>query len=87
MKKLITLFGFLIIFSSAFNNTDAQDKLYPHEFSFADVKLLDGRVGCHYLSSITINYAATGNIECKKQMDYMVAELKVCQDVNALKNH
>jgi len=47
---------------------------------------LDGHVGGHYLSALAINYAATGNAECKKRMDYMIAELKACQDANTAKN-
>lgn len=43
---------------------------------------LDGHVGGHYLSALAINYAATGNAECKKRMDYMISELKACQDAN-----
>lgn len=46
---------------------------------------LDGHVGGHYLSAMAMNYAATGNRICKKRMDYMIAELKACQDANALK--
>ena len=46
---------------------------------------LDGHVGGHYLSAMAINYAATGNAECKKRMDYMISELKACQDANVLK--
>ncbi|MEQ1798393.1 MAG: beta-L-arabinofuranosidase domain-containing protein, partial [Lacibacter sp.] len=47
---------------------------------------LDGHVGGHYLSALAMNYAATGNAECKKRMDYMLAELKVCQDANGINN-
>ncbi len=47
---------------------------------------LDGHVGGHYLSALAINYDATGNAECKKRMEYMLAELKDCQQANAL-NH
>jgi len=47
---------------------------------------LDGHVGGHYLSAMAINYAATGNAECKKRMDYMIAELKICQDANGINN-
>jgi uncharacterized protein len=43
---------------------------------------LDGHVGGHYLSALAMNYAETGNAECKKRMEYMVAELKACQDAN-----
>lgn len=53
--------------------------------SYPNWEGLDGHVGGHYLSAMAINYAATGNVECKKRMDYMISELKVCQDANALK--
>ncbi len=46
---------------------------------------LDGHMGGHYLSAMAMNYAATGNAECKKRMEYMISELKVCQDANAQK--
>jgi DUF1680 family protein len=45
---------------------------------------LDGHVGGHYLSAMTMNYAATGNAECKKCMEYMLSELKACQEANTL---
>ncbi|OGC10137.1 hypothetical protein A2V82_12815 [candidate division KSB1 bacterium RBG_16_48_16] len=47
---------------------------------------LDGHVGGHYLSAMAINYAATGNTECKQRMEYMISELKACQDANATNN-
>ena len=47
---------------------------------------LDGHMGGHYLSAMAMNYAATGNLECKKRMEYMVSELKACQDANAVHN-
>ena len=47
---------------------------------------LDGHVGGHYLTALAMNYAATGNTECKKRMDYMIAELKICQDANEKNN-
>jgi len=47
---------------------------------------LDGHIGGHYLSAMAMNYAATGNAECKKRMDYMIAELKICQDANGINN-
>ncbi len=40
---------------------------------------LDGHVGGHYLSALAIHYAATGNKVCKERMDYMLSELKRCQ--------
>lgn len=43
---------------------------------------LDGHVGGHYLSAMAMNYAATGNEECKKRMEYMLSELKRCQESN-----
>ncbi len=47
---------------------------------------LDGHVAGHYLSALAMNYAATGNAECKKRMDYMLAELKACQGANGIIN-
>jgi uncharacterized protein len=47
---------------------------------------LDGHVGGHYLTALAMNYAATGNTECKKRMDYMIAELKACQEANNKNN-
>jgi len=47
---------------------------------------LDGHIGGHYLSAMAMNYAATGNSECKKRMEYMVSELRICQDANAISN-
>lgn len=43
---------------------------------------LDGHVGGHYLSAMAMNYAATGNEECRKRMEYMLGELKRCQESN-----
>ena len=47
---------------------------------------LDGHVGGHYLAALAMNYAATGNAECKRRMDYMIAELKACQEANDKNN-
>ena len=46
---------------------------------------LDGHIGGHYLTAMAMNYAATGNAECKKRMDYMVEELLRCQIANTQK--
>jgi DUF1680 family protein len=46
---------------------------------------LDGHIGGHYLSALAMNYAATGDSACKQRMDYMIAELKACQDSNTVK--
>jgi len=48
---------------------------------------LDGHIGGHYLSALAMNYAATVNPECKKRMDYMISELKIYQESNAINNH
>lgn len=50
---------------------------------FANWDGLDGHVGGHYLSALAMNYAATGNAECKRRMEYMLAELKQCMEANA----
>jgi DUF1680 family protein len=47
---------------------------------------LDGHVGGHYLSAMAMNYAATGHAECRRRMEYMLSELKVCQEANAINN-
>ena len=47
---------------------------------------LDGHIAGHYLSAMAMNYAATGNSDCKQRMDYMISELKACQDANTANN-
>lgn len=41
---------------------------------------LDGHIGGHYLSALSYMYAATGNTRIKERLDYMLKELKRCQD-------
>ncbi|WP_291528799.1 glycoside hydrolase family 127 protein [Bacteroides sp. UBA939] len=53
--------------------------LQPKGEIFSNWAGLDGHVGGHYLSALAIHYAATGNVECKKRMEYMISELKRCQ--------
>ncbi len=53
--------------------------LEPKAESFSCWDGLDGHVGGHYLSALAISYAATGNPELKKRMDYMLDELERCQ--------
>jgi DUF1680 family protein len=60
--------------------------LTPKAKAYPNWDGLDGHVGGHYLSAMAMNYAATGNTECKKRMDYMLTELKICQDANAINN-
>ncbi len=60
--------------------------LEPKAESFPCWIGLDGHVGGHYLSAMAMNYASTGNTECKKRMEYMLAELKECQEAGAKNN-
>lgn len=41
---------------------------------------LDGHIGGHYLSALSYMYAATGHAEIKGRLDYLLSELKRCQD-------
>ena len=41
---------------------------------------LDGHIGGHYLSALSNMYASTGNAEMNRRLDYMLAQLKICQD-------
>lgn len=43
---------------------------------------LDGHIGGHYLSALSLMYASTGDAQIKSRLDYMLAELKRCQDAN-----
>lgn len=43
---------------------------------------LDGHIGGHYVSALSLMYASTGDTEIKQRLDYMLAELKRCQDAN-----
>ncbi|WP_297094808.1 glycoside hydrolase family 127 protein [uncultured Draconibacterium sp.] len=43
---------------------------------------LDGHIGGHYLTALSLMYASTGNTEMKERLDYMISELKRCQDAN-----
>lgn len=54
----------------------------PKAPSFTNWIDLDGHVGGHYLSALAIHYASTGDVRCKERMEYMLAELKRCQDKN-----
>lgn len=45
-----------------------------------DSRQLTGHIAGHYLSAISLMYAATGNEEFKKRADYIVSEFKVVQD-------
>ena len=41
---------------------------------------LDGHIGGHYISALSMMVAATENTEIKQRLDYMINELKRCQD-------
>jgi uncharacterized protein len=41
---------------------------------------LTGHIAGHYLSAVSLMYAATGDIRFKERADYIVSELKVIQD-------
>ena len=45
-----------------------------------DSRQLTGHIAGHYLSAISLMYAATGNEEFKKRADYIVTEFKDVQD-------
>lgn len=60
--------------------------LEPRAESYENWIGLDGHVGGHYLSAMAMNYATTGNPECKERMDYMLSELNACQEANAQNN-
>ena len=55
--------------------------LQPRTPSYPNWDGLDGHVGGHYLSALSIN-AATGNEECRKRMEYMISELQLVLDAN-----
>lgn len=56
--------------------------LQPKAESFPNWIDLDGHIGGHYLSAMAIHYAATGNQQCEERMEYMISELKKCQDAH-----
>ncbi|WP_340114813.1 glycoside hydrolase family 127 protein [Maribellus mangrovi] len=43
---------------------------------------LDGHIGGHYLTALSLMYASTDDQEIKQRLDYMLVELKRCQDAN-----
>ncbi len=43
---------------------------------------LDGHIGGHYLSALSLMYASTGDAEIKSRLSYMLAELQRCQGAN-----
>lgn len=47
-----------------------------------DGRNLTGHIGGHYLSAVSLMYAATGDPRFKERADYIVAEMKVVQDAH-----
>jgi uncharacterized protein len=43
---------------------------------------LDGHMGGHYLSAMALMYASTGDAEVLRRLNYVIAELKACQQAN-----
>lgn len=43
---------------------------------------LDGHIGGHYLSALSLMYASTGDKQIEMRLNYMLSELKRCQDAN-----
>jgi len=43
---------------------------------------LDGHIGGHYVSALSLMYASTGDVQIKNRLDYMLSEWKRCQDAN-----
>ena len=48
----------------------------------ADGRQLTGHIAGHHLSAVSLMYAATGDARFKQRADYLVAEMKICQDAN-----
>lgn len=62
-----------------------QAGLVPRAEAYPNWDGLDGHVAGHYLSAMAAN-AATGSNECRERMEYMIGELQLCADANAV-NH
>ena len=54
--------------------------------SYPNWEGLDGHIGGHYLSAMAINAEATGSEECLRRLEYMISELKLCQEENEKNN-
>ncbi len=59
--------------------------LTPRGESYKNWEGLDGHIGGHYLTAMAMN-AATGNYDCKRRMEYMIMELKACQEAGGKNN-
>lgn len=43
---------------------------------------LDGHIGGHYLTALSLMYASTGNVQVYERLNYMIEALSKCQDEN-----
>jgi DUF1680 family protein len=57
-------------------------KAKPYGGWDGDGKNLTGHVAGHYLSAVSLMYAATGDVRFKERADYLVREMKEVQDKN-----
>ena len=48
----------------------------------ADGRQLTGHIAGHHLSAVSLMYSATGDARFKQRADYIVSEIKACQDAN-----
>jgi DUF1680 family protein len=48
----------------------------------ADGRQLTGHIAGHHLSAVSLMFAATGDVRFKQRADYLVSEMKTCQDAN-----
>lgn len=60
--------------------------LTPKDSSYDNWIGLDGHIAGHYLSAMAMNYASTNNLQCKERMDYIISELKDCNEANNVNN-
>ncbi|AZA85995.1 glycosyl hydrolase [Chryseobacterium shandongense] len=44
---------------------------------------LDGHIGGHYISALSLMYASTGDAKIKQRLDYMIDELDRCQNTSS----
>jgi len=48
----------------------------------ADGRQLTGHIAGHHLSAVSLMYSATGDARFRQRADYLVSEIKACQDAN-----
>ena len=60
--------------------------LTPKAASYTNWDGLDGHVGGHYLSALAMYVASTRNPDCGRRLEYMISELKACQEANSRNN-